>query len=556
MKINHSLDHAFLILIGALFLWFFASSFSIAYHRAPQQDDAMFATIPKNFLNGHGWTSNYGERIPFNPDLTAGPALLIPAIPLIVVFGPQPWIPAITGALINTTLVLLILWQLYRQHRSKAAAWAALLFSISLFAVNDFKTFTGYYSSSLLFIFSLLLVFNQQYSLNFRFLGWGILAGIGLYIKPLIFLSYLIATPYVVLWHYKHHRTSLVRSVCKILIALGITLAPWHLYKSITLHSYGTAYQQAYEKYNRHFFEHHGTGIAQYREADNKIVYLQKNTQKNTRILNRFLNNHLGISVTLLIAIPFLYAGFHVLYRPRKSVIKKSPVLAALTLVIFGNLFWYLIFSFALTPGHAFFLVFFIIFLSFYFFSVHCQSSILAFIFCLLLAGYLKPAHLPLKQAYSFRANDSVLSNESLLAAAQFIDQQNFDLPLASCGYAGAPWRTLYLRDGSDLILDCYHLLEDGLYRDPQGALHWKNVPDFILIAEGLGLAGESRRYVHEPLLDLCAKNILFRNSYIALCKINGAEFIRDLDPEKTQQQLQQYQHWYRTRLKGYSDSL
>ena len=143
MPLKNAINKILLSLVCGLFIWFFASSLSIAYHKAPQHDDAMFATIPKNFLNGYGWATSYGEKIPFNPDISTGPTLLLPATAMIALFGNQTWVPAMTGTIMNITLALLILWQLSRLTKNRSAVFFALLLSISLFTVNDFKTFSA-----------------------------------------------------------------------------------------------------------------------------------------------------------------------------------------------------------------------------------------------------------------------------------------------------------------------------------------------------------------------------------------------------------------------------
>lgn len=540
-----------LVVISGLFIWFFLSSLSIAYHRAPQQDDAMFATVVKNFLRGEGWATNYGEKILFNPDLTAGPALLLPAAPLMTLFGNQSWVPAITGALVNIALSLLILYQLYKRATLRPAIFLAFLSSLSLFAVNDFKTFTGYYSSSLLFVFALLLVSNSHYKPLHRLILLGFLAALGLYTKPLILLSFMVIFPLIILWYKKEYRFPAYRSVTFILISFFITLAPWHLYKTTTLDKQDDQFQQAYKEYNRFFFEHHGSGLAQFKNAKNKFAYLQKNTLKNAKVLQRFLKNHLGLSFYFLVifsVISFFYFNYKFLLHFSYLYFFE----AAISSVIIANLLWFVCFSFAMTPGHAFFAVFFVVLLLFYLVATYSPSNAVAIVICLTISACLLPAHPSLKQAYSFRADDPALDNLLLQDGIRFINRQSYAEPLASCGYAGAPWRIIYLRQSSDQIMDCYHLLEDGLHRKEDGQYQWQNVPDFLLVVEGLGLLGavRSQAYVLEPLLALCSENILYQHAHFGLCKINGAKLISKLDPTQTASELSRYQGWYRTRLK------
>jgi hypothetical protein len=551
MNDRQRLDKLLLMLVGILFIWFFLSSLSIAYQRAPQQDDAMFATVVKNFLRGEGWATNYGEKILFNPDLTAGPALLLPAAPLIALFGNQPWVPAITGALVNITLSLLILYQLYARHPGQPASLLAFLLALSLFAANDFKTFTGYYTSALLFVLALLLVSNPRYRVSYRLTGFGVLAAIGLYTKPLILLSFITTFPLLSIWLKKHLQLAAYKSGSLILLGFFITLAPWHLYKTTILEQQGDHYQRAYQEYNQFFFEHHGSGLAQFREAENTLGYLKKNTLKNANMLQRFLKNHLGIPLAML----FVFSLVCCFYFTGKFLLGSTRALlleSVIACVVFINLLWFICFSFAMTPGHAFFAVFLAIFLLFYLLTVYAPSTHTAVFLCLLVSALLLPAHKPLLQAYSFRQDDPAIDNASLQEIIHFVDSQSFPAPLASCGYGGAPWRMIYLRQSSGMIVDCYNLLEDALQQQTDGQYQWGSIPDFVLVVEGLGLlsAAQSQAYVLGPLLGLCSKNVLYQQSFFSLCKIQGADLIGQLDPNQTMRELSLYREWYQTRLK------
>lgn len=551
MSIQRRLDKLLLMLVYGLFIWFFVSSLSIAYHRAPQQDDAMFATVIKNFLQGEGWTTNYGEKILFNPDLTAGPALLLPAAPLIILFGNESWIPAITGALVNIALSLLILHQFHTRSFRRPAIFLAFLLSLSLFAVNDFKTFTGYYSSSLLFLLALLLTSNPRYKAYYRLAGFGVLAAIGLYTKPLILLSFIAAFPLVIIWFKKQGGIPLYKSSFFIFFCFFIALAPWHLYKISTLEKQGDQYQRAYQEYNTSFFEHHGSGIAQFKAAANKVDHLKKNTLKNTKILQRFLKNHLGIPLAVLIIFSAL-SCFYFAYKFLFSFSCPAFLETTIAVVVAANLLWFVCFSFALTPGHVFFAIFLAIFLFFYLITLYAPSVKTAIFLCLLASALLLPAHKPLIQAYSFRQDDPALDNSSLENIIAFIDGQTYEDPLASCGYANAPWRIIYLRQGTDMVVDCYHLLEDALQRRADGGYQWGEVPDFVLIGEAHSFfnSAKSQAYVLKPLLDLCSRNVLYQQPAFGVCRINGPELSRRLDPTQTAWELSRYQQWYRTRLK------
>lgn len=542
-------------LLAMLFLWFFASSITTAWRKAPQHDDVMFASVSKNFLLGKGWSTSYGEPILFNPDISTGPTLWIPCAVMIAVFGTETWTPAMTGALMNVALTLLIIWQLLQQVRFRTAACFALLLSISLFATHDFKTFTAYYTASLLFLLSLLLVLNQRLSVLARFSMFGALAAIGLYAKPLILLSFLAAIPPLLLleWHKQN-----IKPFFWLLAGFLLAWAPWHVYKSIELSKLDPQVQVAHEEYSEFFFEHHGTGIAQFEGAENKLAYLGKNTRKNFKILRNFLADENDFPVYLVIAVFFIAVGLFV----KKMLVLSggdAPIdveysfAGILAFVALANLFWYVVISFALTPGHAFFLTFFAFFLLFFLLATQARHEWHGVAFCILISLGFQVRHLPLAEAYSFGANDVALTNDDVSEALLFLQHHSPRYPLASCGYAGAPWRMEFLLEGSGHFLDCYNMMEDSLVRDDKaGSFQWGSQPDFTLVVEGAGLlaSAKSQAYVLGPVGEACQRHMLFRNNFFIVCEVPFAEIKQQLDPSETARQLVTYRGWYKTRLR------
>ncbi|HSC75921.1 MAG TPA: hypothetical protein VLB90_06780, partial [Pseudomonadales bacterium] len=133
----------------------------LAFDRSPTSDDALVMSVPKNWINGYGWATSYSEKIPFNPDFTGPPAMLIPTALLIKLFGNQLWAGGVTGAIINLVLLTLCLQQIraYWQHTGLAAL--CLVWGCIISKPNDFATLVGYYSGSLLVLLTTLIAFNQ-----------------------------------------------------------------------------------------------------------------------------------------------------------------------------------------------------------------------------------------------------------------------------------------------------------------------------------------------------------------------------------------------------------
>jgi len=553
VQLSNYKDQLLCGIVFGLFLWFFSSSLSIAYHRAPIHDDAMFATIPKNFLNGYGWATSYGEKIPFNPDISTGPTLLLPATAMIAFFGNQTWVPAMTGTITNIFLVCLVLWQLWQLSKNRAATFLALLLSISLFMVNDFKTFTGYYTCSLLFLFSLLFSMNHHHSFTVRSIVFGSLAAVGLYGKPLILLSFLIALPCILFFECGFSFKKNGRYIFIVIVSFLFIFSPWQVYKNIVLSGYSESFQDAYKEYDKKFFEYHGTGIGQLKDASNKFVYLQNNLRKNYRILSKFLQTENNFSFYLLL----LVAGAAVFISIRRHVVKINPSFetifpAILALVVFGDMCWYVIFSFAMTPGHAFFFTFFSFFLLFFLIATHCRSNVSGAILCVLVAAFFQVRIPPLLEAYQFKVAD-IIDNEQINKTRLYLQTHEHRYPLASCGYVAAPYRMEYLLPGSQNFVDCYNVLEDSLGTDPAGNYFWRDSPNFTFAIEGLSFlaAAHSQGYILTPISEACQKHIMFREGVFVVCEVRFDEIKEKLDPAETAKQLGVYQKWYRTRIKA-----
>jgi len=551
----------------------------------------MFATLSKNFLAGYGWATSYGEKIPFNPDISTGPTLWIPAAVMIALFGTQTWTAAMTGTVMNIALLLLLVWQLRGISKNRYATPFAVLLAIGLFSVNDFKTFTAYYTTALLLVFSLLFVFNRRYRSSTRLVLFGAAAAIGFYAKPLILLSFLCAFPVVICCFRAIEKTSVVRAISLVLLAFFVTAAPWHIYKTVSLSRYGEAFESAYHQYQSNFFKFHGSGIGQLEQAVDPATYLTKNTRKNFRIFKRYLTdeyrfNVYAFAVILLLAIALPIWKMR-LFSDSSTPLPLQLFLFTFGVVALGNILWYLVISFAMTAGHAFFVVFYGFLLMFLLVAEYSHNSAIGVALCAMLIWPFQPRHEPLLEAYSFHQANRFNDTAQTLQLLEFLQSRTFEFPLASCGYNAAPWRMEFLLPGTQNFLDCYNALEDSLKLDearyvqenPQFASLWQQQlspvthfftsgqhhsvaahfewvapPNFTFVFEGFGVLGAlgSQAYVLKPILEECQKHILYQTPFYTVCEVRFHDIRDQLDPTETARQLVDYQQWYRTRLKLY----
>lgn len=108
-------------------------------------DDAMFASVAKNFARGLGYSSSlqpHSEEfrlVPFDVDITVGPTVILPAAALIKLFGNRYWVPGASAVLLWSTLLLLAWMLLRRRFGPRLALPGTAIFfacSVGLFALQ------------------------------------------------------------------------------------------------------------------------------------------------------------------------------------------------------------------------------------------------------------------------------------------------------------------------------------------------------------------------------------------------------------------------------------
>lgn len=104
-------------------------------------DDAFNASVAKNFASGHGYSTSYDVIAVFNPLITTGPTLILPAALGVKVLGNKYWVPGLCVLAINLILLVLILNILLNEF--KFEHWRVFIFVISLLAFNYEFTNSG-----------------------------------------------------------------------------------------------------------------------------------------------------------------------------------------------------------------------------------------------------------------------------------------------------------------------------------------------------------------------------------------------------------------------------
>ncbi len=583
---RHLLPTASLILLA----WFAIAHWLHSLQTLPSSDDAMFLSVPKNWLNAYGWATSYSEKIPFNPDLTAGPALLLPAALLIKWFGNAYWVAGITGTLINLSLIILCLRQI-RQYWPHPRVNALLFIALCIIGKGeDASSLIGYYTACLLFFLATLQAFNPQQSTSARACSMSILLGFGLLTKLLILPAFMLLS---LLFFFSETRGQ--RAIKKASLALLLLLPAavffggWLYYQQQTLSTYSTDYRDAWQRYREAFFLHHGSGIAQWLSSTDRWEYLLRNAQKNLYFIeealkdyqfyNRWLNapadeRHIAAYLFMLLLIA---AGVQQ-WRQHTPAGRAASCFCLASLLYIA---WFAGIAMAMTPGHTYFPVQFGLFALVLTVTSTPRPATPTRSACLVIAGIcaialLKPAT---RQLLSFRNDDKYAHVEAMLEARDYLLSQTFKWPLAGCGYGSYPRHLEYLLPQSQNFEDCLNLIEDsvqleeidyfsrngvdrntyptalehfharaGIQKDLVAHFHWQKPLNFFLVLslQAYELSGRT-----VPLLNACHHRPRFRNPDILIMECRF-EDLQKIDLDTLMVDIAAGQRWYKTRLNPY----
>jgi hypothetical protein len=113
---------------------------SLATHAATagiSYDEAWNASVAKNLADGRGFASTYHERVPFDPEVTTGPVVLLPLAGAIRLFGHGALVPPIAATVENLLLLALLAWAVWSAGgERRAARTAAMVAAWALFSTG------------------------------------------------------------------------------------------------------------------------------------------------------------------------------------------------------------------------------------------------------------------------------------------------------------------------------------------------------------------------------------------------------------------------------------
>lgn len=541
--------------------WFFAATLHAAFSIELGFDPAYHASVAKNFAQGYGWASSYDRAFPFNPDVTTGPAMLLPAAGMITLFGNALWVPGVTAALLQLALYALILWPLRRCFDGLRAFHTCAIALSLLFAIHAHTWWLSLTADFLvtlsLWLAALLLVWPGERPWRLRFgaglalggallakaLAWFGVAGIGLYLSLRLWRS--------------QDRAAVLRETAALLLGALVLLLPWKLYEHAGLSALGEGQRAERAAYARDFFLEQGTGLRELAATESLPTLLVENLQRNGGLLAKHLRDRYGLPPLLSLLLGFALVVATAL-RLLRSETPLQNMLLLLGLIASLQLLWYLLLShswnakYALAP---------IVFGGVMLAAALAQRGRAGWLIGVLLLSLLwlpAPTRSYVLTLATFRSQPTDYTQD-MLSTRDYLLARGEGAPLAGCGWVFVPWEFEYLLPGSQHFRDCRGLIAEGLRFDADDYLarnpdvraeiasgrytdaldhhrranrdgrhafryEWVKPVEFDLVINHVFWSVSAYRDRYRPILDACLPQTLHRTRYftVAYCSAEG----------------------------------
>lgn len=188
-----------LLCMGIFWLGFTTIRYSIAQPLCCA-DDAAISLVSESLSKGTGYAlplnfSGESGRFPFDPGISTGATLIIPAAIMLRVFGDHPWLPGLTSAIISLGLLLWVCGLALRRFGLRDGAAYSLLALLLVYFVTSGPNFIHWHAlvgevpSALLTVCAALYLVSDEGSISSRFLP-GLLLGLAVQAKLLASLAF------------------------------------------------------------------------------------------------------------------------------------------------------------------------------------------------------------------------------------------------------------------------------------------------------------------------------------------------------------------------------
>lgn len=523
-KVTRPIDRLCCALGILLCLWFGSATLFSATQIELGFDPAYHATVAKNFATEQGWASSYERRFPVNPDVTTGPSMLLPTAGLIRIFGPERWLPGVSAALLQLTVLTLIFWQLAGLYQRRPVYWALLACLCGVFTLHAHTWWVTLTADFLVFLLWWLAAILLVRPPDGGGLGHGVLVGLvvaaALLAKALAWFGIAVLLLYGLRqgWLLRQPRAWL-RQSAGILLGAGLLLLPWQLFVHAQIAELTPAQQQERATYAAAFFSEQGSGLSEWAGSADRIGLLAENLARNGGLLREHMQVRYGIGPVVLggLLLAMLAQTLWWLVRARDPLQRMLLLLGLMGSVQLG---WFLLLSVSWNAKYALAPLCIAMIMPLLSLARHLNPAPLLPMLCLLPLLFPAPSQAYLQRLLSYDASPNAYTRDQL-STLNYLRGLDASLPLAGCGWVFAPWDMEYLWPGSGHFRDCRRLIADGLEIASDGTARWRDEVAFVLVLNHVFWEFSDYRQWYQPVWRACSQELLHRTEYfsVAACR-------------------------------------
>lgn len=307
-------------------------------------DDAMTADVAKSVAHGLGYAQpiafdGTAGRFPFDPGISIGPTLILPAAAAIALFGSDARIPGLVKSLLSIFLLCWILLEAFRQFGRINGAGYGILFVPLLFLATTGANFVQWYAmvgeltAALLIVLSAMYATAPGWKMRFALVS-GLCLGLAILTKLLALLA-LFPILLFILWNTEASVTPNIywRRLGHFLLGIGAPLLLFVCWQFVSLGVHGSeAWVSAFVTFVHEHIQGANTGQAYF------IVFVSRVASNVQASLSAYGHStvDLSISVFLLAMLIWTTSG------ARTTAGRLTLCLALIAVV---NLTWWTLFT-------------------------------------------------------------------------------------------------------------------------------------------------------------------------------------------------------------------
>ena len=281
------------LLIALLMLGFLSFQiYKISTTDIPDYDNALLASAAKNFALGHGYATSFHTMKKFDPQISTGPTIIMPAALFIEIFGNKYWVPSLAGSFIISILLFIVLWLPSKLGLSsiklRCYCLLVLLFIVCYVSKGReylWSSLCGDVPSALFAITATMLLFSSNTQSVWRSLIAGLVAGAAFLAKTITAFNMIALLMLLPVWLFLINKDSLSwkkAQLYMVIFVAGMAILPvsFEAYKkaSLSVQDYKALRLEA-----RQFFDEAGSGIAQIQASTSRFDYIKKNFHAHNR---------------------------------------------------------------------------------------------------------------------------------------------------------------------------------------------------------------------------------------------------------------------------------